>query len=51
MAFVGKPKVRDHLENLGLDGRVILKWIINKQGGSGWNGFIWQRIGTGSRLL
>jgi hypothetical protein len=27
--FVGKP-VRDHLEALGVDGRIILKWILMK---------------------
>jgi hypothetical protein len=27
---VGKPEERDHLENLGVDGRIILKWIFKK---------------------
>ena len=26
----GNLRERDHLENLGVDGRVILKWIIKK---------------------
>jgi hypothetical protein len=28
--LVGKPEGRDHLEYLGIDGRIILKWILNK---------------------
>jgi hypothetical protein len=30
---VGKPERRSHLEDPGVDGRVILKWIFLK-----WNG-------------
>jgi hypothetical protein len=26
----GKPQVRGHLEDLGIDGRIILKWILEK---------------------
>jgi hypothetical protein len=33
---------RDHLEDLGIDERIILKWTI---------GLIWLRIGAGSGLL
>jgi len=27
----GVLRERDHLENLGIDGRVILKWILKKR--------------------
>ena len=47
VGLVGKPKGRDHLENLDLDGRLILKWILKKQSGRGCTGFIWLRVGTG----
>jgi hypothetical protein len=28
--FVGKPEAKNHLEDLGVDGRKILKYIIKK---------------------
>jgi hypothetical protein len=34
---LGKKKERDHLEDLGLDRRIILKWILKKyDGGRDW---------------
>jgi hypothetical protein len=38
-------------ENLGVDGRTILKWILGKYGWRVAIGFIWLRVGTGSWLL
>jgi hypothetical protein len=32
-------KGRDHLENLVVDGRIILEWILRKQGGKVWTRF------------
>jgi hypothetical protein len=31
--FIGKPKGRGHLVDLGVYGRIILKWILGKSGG------------------
>jgi hypothetical protein len=28
--LVGKPEGKNHSENLGLDARIILKWILGK---------------------
>jgi hypothetical protein len=38
----GNLKERDHLEDLGVNWRIILKWMLNKYGGFTWIGFIWQ---------
>jgi hypothetical protein len=34
-----------------MDGRITLRFIIQKQDGRMWTGFVWLRIGTGDRLL
>jgi len=39
-------KGRDHAEDLDVNGKIILKWILGKQGGKVWTGCIWLRIGT-----
>jgi hypothetical protein len=44
-------KVRDQSEELGVEGRIILKWILGKQDEQMWTGFIWLRIETCGRLL
>jgi hypothetical protein len=38
-------KERDHLEALGVDVRIILKWNLKECGGRLWTGLIWLRIG------
>jgi hypothetical protein len=36
----------DHLEDLGVDGRIILKWFYQKWDGEAWAGLLWLRMGT-----
>jgi hypothetical protein len=44
-------KGRAYPEGLGIDGRIILEWILGKYVWKVWIGFIWLRIETGGRLL
>ena len=41
----------DHLEDPGVDGRIILRLIFKKLDVSSWTGLICLRIGTGGGLL
>ena len=42
---------RDHLEDLGPDVMVILKWIFKKRVGEAWTGLMWLGIGAGGEVL
>jgi hypothetical protein len=41
----------DYLEDPGVDGRIILKWIFERLYWGAYTGSIWLRIGTDGRLL
>jgi len=49
--LVGRPKAKDHWEDLGIGGRIILKWTLGRQGSMEQTGLIWLRIGSSGRLL
>jgi len=41
----------DHLEDPGVDGRIILRWIFRKWDVGVWTGSNWLRLGTGGGHL
>jgi len=43
----GNVRERDHLEDPGVDGRIIVRWICREWDVEVWTGLIWLRIGTG----
>jgi len=48
---VGKPEGKNHLEDPGLDGRIILRWIFRKWNVGALTGSIWLRTGAGGGHL
>jgi hypothetical protein len=42
---------RDLFKGIGVEGKIILKWILMKQGGRVWTGFIQLRVGKNDGLL
>jgi hypothetical protein len=44
-------KIRDHSDDLGVYGKIILEWILGEGCGKLWTGCIWVRLGTSGGLL
>jgi hypothetical protein len=49
--WCGRRKETDHRENPGVKMRIILKWILKKNDGMAYIGFMWLRTGTSGVLL
>jgi len=43
----GNLRERAHLEEPGVDGRIILRWIFGKLDVGAWTGSSWPSVGTG----
>jgi hypothetical protein len=48
---LGNLRERDHLEDLGIDGRIILKWILKKYDGWIQTGYVWHSTETSGGLF
>jgi len=44
-------KGRVHVEDLGVDGEIVIECILEEEGGKLWTGLIWLRIETSGGLL
>jgi hypothetical protein len=44
-------KGRHHSDDRSIDGKIILKWILGKEGEKVWTGCIWLRRETDGGLL
>jgi hypothetical protein len=42
--FVGELEAKGTLGGVGLGGRIISEWILGKEGGRVWIGFMWHKI-------
>ena len=49
--LVGKPEGKDHLEDPGVDGRIILRWMFRMCDVGVCTGSSWLRIETGGGQL
>ena len=51
MFWWGYWKERNHLEDSGTDGTIMLRYTYRKQDGGAWTELFWLRIGTGDGYL
>jgi hypothetical protein len=49
--LVGYIREIDHLEDLGVDRRIISEWVIEKGVWEAWTVLLWLRLGTGGGSL
>jgi len=49
--LVGRAKGKNRLNDFGVDGRIVLKWISNKWDAEAWTELMWLVIRIGGRLV
>jgi hypothetical protein len=42
--LIGRPEGKNHWEDLGVGGKITLRWTLGRYGSMRQNGFIWLRI-------
>ena len=47
----GGPRERYHVQDLGVDGKIILRWILWKWNDDAWAGLVWLSIVTDDEYL
>jgi len=47
----GNLREREHLEDAGVDRRIILRWMFKKWDGGTWTGLTWFKVGRGGGHL
>jgi hypothetical protein len=51
MTYLNPERWQLYSQYFGVDGRIILKWILRKWDGRAWIEFMWLKIGTGNGAL
>jgi hypothetical protein len=49
--WLGGPKVRDNWKDLGIGGRITLRWTLEREGSVGRTGYRWLRIRSSGGLF
>jgi len=50
-ALIGRAEERCHLEDLGIEGIILIKWTFEKFNVAPWTGLMWITIGTRWRAV
>jgi hypothetical protein len=51
MGWWGNLKKINHFETLGMDGKIILKWLLKKHARRAWTGLLLHKLVTNGRFL
>jgi hypothetical protein len=49
--LVGRPEGKNHWEDVGVGGMIIINWTLGREGSMRRTGFSWLRIGSSGGLV